>query len=146
MLNAALDRAAKAGIVCVASVANDNSADSVYPAVIGQVIAVGATTNDAYRASFSNYGSEIDINAPGVDLWSPYPSNNKSNNRYGNSSGTSFSTAYVSGTVALIKSINSTETPAEADADLTAGAGKVHSPELKGGQLDVFKTVNKGKN
>jgi len=146
MLNASIERATRLGIVCVASVANDNSPDSVYPAIVGSVIAVGATTNDDYRAYFSNYGSEIDINAPGVDLWSPYPSNQKSNNRYGNSSGTSFSTAYVSGTVALIKSINPTESPAEADADLTSGAGRVRSPELKGGQLDVLKTVNKGKN
>jgi subtilisin family serine protease len=146
LLDAAIDRATKNGIICVASVANDNSSDPVYPAVLGPVIAVGATTNEDWKASFSNWGPEVDVSAPGVDIWSTYPSNKLSNNRYGNTSGTSFSTGYVSGAVALMVSRNSGETPELADTDLTVGAEPIKGGLLKNGRLDVVDAVKGARN
>lgn len=134
-LNRAIAAATKAGMICVASVANDNSPAVVYPSNIDPVTGVAATTNDAYRASFSNYGPDAQIAAPGVEVVSTYP-----NNRYATVSGTSFSTAWVSGTVALMRSVNRTETVQQAQEDLDAGASRVKSPELHAGQLDVFKS------
>jgi subtilisin family serine protease len=144
-LNRAMARAAAKGIICVASLANDHSSKPVYPAAISPAIGVAASTNDGYRASFSGFGSEADIAAPGVEIWSTYPSNRVSNQRYASASGTSFSTGYVSGTVALMVSVNRRETAEQADADLTGAAGKLKSPELKAGQLNVYGSVNSAK-
>jgi subtilisin family serine protease len=144
-LNNAIAAAAAKGIICVASVANDNSSDSVYPANIDPVIGVAASTTDGYRAWFSNYGPETDVAAPGVDVWTTYPSNSKSNQRYAAATGTSFSTGYVSGTVALMLSANPGESASQADSDLEGGAGRIKSPELKAGQLNVSNSVGLAK-
>jgi subtilisin family serine protease len=146
-LDKAIAKAASKGILCVASVGNDNSSKVVvYPANISPVIGVGATTNDNYRASFSNYGSSTDIGAPGVEIMSTYPRDKRGKSRYGIASGTSFSTPLVAGTLALIESVNRRETASEADSDLDKGAGKVKSPEFPAGQLNVLNTVTLGKN
>jgi subtilisin family serine protease len=136
-LNDAIAYAQKAGVICVASTANDNSPAVVYPANINPVIGVGASTNDDYRASFSNYGPDVEIWAPGVAVVSTYPQN-----RYAAGWGTSFSTPYVTGTVALMKSENSKENANQALKDVQKGAPKLKSPEVKtNGRLDVYDAV-----
>lgn len=69
------------------------------PASYEKVYAVGAAGGDGTRASFSNYGSWVDICAPGVDILSTY-----ANSKYGRMSGTSQACPYVSGVAALVVS------------------------------------------
>jgi subtilisin len=135
-LSQAIAEANSAGAICVASVANDGSQAAVYPSNIQPVIGVAATTNDDYRAAFSNYGTDVDVAAPGVAVISTYP-----RNRYAVGWGTSFSTPYVTGTVALMRSVDASENATEATADLANGGAKVLSPELKARRVDVYKST-----
>jgi len=58
-------RAANVGLVLVSSAGNSNSSAPVAPATCSEVIAVGATGPDNSKASYSNFGSWLDISAPG---------------------------------------------------------------------------------
>jgi len=56
------------GIVIVAAAGNDATSTVCYPAAYEECIAVGATRYDGTRAYYSNYGSALDIMAPGGDM------------------------------------------------------------------------------
>jgi subtilisin family serine protease len=142
VLAGAIAAAQEDGIIVIASVSNQNSGASVYPAAYAGVIAVAATDQNNQRASFSNFGPEVDIAAPGLELWTTYTAKGTVNTRYAAVSGTSFSTAYVTGTVALLRSLKPGITAPEAAQAIKDGAGKIKkSPELNADELDVFKAV-----
>jgi subtilisin len=95
----AIIRAHQAGITMVAS-AGSNGEDSAlieYPAFYPETIAVSAIDEYDNFASFSSYGPQIDLTAPGVNILSTYR-----NAFYETMYGTSMSAAHVTGTVALI--------------------------------------------
>lgn len=88
------------GVVLVAAAGNYGATPLLYPAQLSQVIAVGATDGNNIKTSWSNYGSELDVMAPGVSI----NTTNKSGS-YSNWSGTSFSVPQVSGLAALMLSL-----------------------------------------
>ena len=97
------------GVVVVAAAGNRGSNRLFYPAAHPQVIAVAATdASDTVATWFSNYGTYIDVAAPGVSVWSTIPGNG-----YGAMSGTSMATPHVAGLAALILSLNPSLTPAQ---------------------------------
>ncbi|HEY2953677.1 MAG TPA: S8 family serine peptidase [Candidatus Eisenbacteria bacterium] len=67
---ALVDVADSAGVLCVASAGNDGSNTPTYPAACNHVLAVAALDDAGARADFSNYGSWVDIAAPGASMWS----------------------------------------------------------------------------
>ena len=64
----AIDRAVAQGITVVAAAGNDGEDSVSFPASYASVIAVGAVDGRKQRAPYSNYGSALDVVAPGGDL------------------------------------------------------------------------------
>jgi subtilisin family serine protease len=98
------------GGVVIFAAGNSNISDPSYPGYYPTAIAVGATTVFDNKASYSNYGSWVDIGAPGGDE-DPTTGSSKqmvastiANNGYGYMAGTSMACPHVSGVAALIVS------------------------------------------
>lgn len=62
-----------AGIMVVAASGNDGTNQVSYPAAMSTVLAVGAVDSSMQKAEFSNWGPELGIVAPGVDVYSSVP-------------------------------------------------------------------------
>ncbi|HID63957.1 MAG TPA: peptidase S8 [Anaerolineae bacterium] len=102
VLEEAVEYAHDLGCVIVAATGNNNSAVN-YPARYPEVIAVAATDSNDQRASFSNYGPEVDVAAPGVNIRSTYWWGGST---YEWMNGTSQASPHVAGLAALIWSVN----------------------------------------
>lgn len=132
-LEPALKQAAAAGVVVVAAAGNGGTQGVCYPAKSQYSVAVGASDQADARASFSTYGPELDVIAPGIDLaLAIAPS--KSSNNYRNYSltahGTSFASPQVAGLASLILSTNPTLSAEEVKTVLQRSATKV--PAMNG--------------
>jgi thermitase len=101
-LEDAVEYAHDQGCIVVAATGNNNSSVS-YPARHAEAIAVAATDSSDQRASFSNYGPEVDVAAPGVSIRSTYWWGGST---YEWLNGTSQASPHVAGLAALIWSVN----------------------------------------
>jgi subtilisin family serine protease len=136
-LNDAVNNAVAAGVVVAVAGGNENQdACRVSPASAANAITVGATaTNDA-RASYSNFGSCIDIFAPGSSIISCGTSQSSSSSK----SGTSMAAPHVAGVAALILQEDPTITPALLAQKILADAtsGVVVGPGLQSPNLMLY--------
>ncbi|MFD0741309.1 S8 family serine peptidase [Phytohabitans flavus] len=80
------------------------------PARVAEAITVGATQSNDAAASFSNFGTCVDILAPGVSITSAWYTSNTATNSI---SGTSMASPHVAGAAALVLAANPTWTPTQ---------------------------------
>lgn len=138
-------------ILTVASTGNSGAEDIALPADYADVLAVGATDRDDRRAPYSNYGTGLDLVAPGglmtsagdpdgiLSTWEP--------DTYAFKQGTSMATAVVSGTLALGRAVNPDLGPPGVrylleTGELTEDLGaQGWEPETGWGRIDAHRTV-----
>ena len=110
LVSKAINRAYSAGVAVVAAMGNDGKAELSVPAAYPHVVSVGATDQStSVRASFSNYGPDLDIVAPGQQIFDVAPPL-ACPAGYAYASGTSFSAPAVSGALAVLAQLRPTLT------------------------------------
>jgi subtilisin family serine protease len=135
VMKAALDQAAKANVLLIASAGNSNSSSAQAPAAFSNVIGVAATDLQDRKAPFSNYGPNASLNAPGVNVISAFPGG-----YYAVLSGTSFAAPMAASLAGLIRSINASA----AQSSVAAGAVNIdplnpqYAGQLGSGRIDML--------
>ncbi|KJA18157.1 hypothetical protein HYPSUDRAFT_169640 [Hypholoma sublateritium FD-334 SS-4] len=111
VFDAAVASVVSAGIHTVVAAGNDNT-DAIFtsPARVPTAITVGATDITDTRAYFSNYGSVVDVFAPGTNVLSAWIGGTTNTNIL---SGTSMATPHVAGIIACLISTEGNLTPAD---------------------------------
>lgn len=109
-LDTAVNNAINDGVTFAVAAGNSNRDACRYsPARVAAAITVGATTSSDARASYSNYGSCLDLFAPGSSITSAWYTSNTATNTI---SGTSMATPHVAGVAALYLQSNTSAAPA----------------------------------
>ena len=124
MLQGVIKNAVKNDVVVAAAAGNSNSARPHYPAAgngtassADGLLAVTAVNRYAKKSGYANYGTWVDIAAPGDGIRSAFPVG-----MYANWSGTSMATPFVSGQAALIRAVYGSLGPAEVETKIRTSA------------------------
>ncbi len=138
LIEAAINYAYEKDIVLIAAAGNSNLDRKVYPAGYDNVISVAATNKSDHKSIFSNWGSWVDVSAPGSNIFSTYR-----NDGYTNLSGTSFSCPHVAGLAGLIRSNNSSLSNIEIKNILQSSSEEVFSNYYIGvGRINAYNALS----
>lgn len=139
-LHDAVKLAVAKGVVVVGAAGNDGMELPLYPAAYPEAIAVSAWDTDR-PAIYSNYGSHVDVAAPGVTVYTTMLGGG-----YGLFSGTSASAPFVSGLAALVRGVNPSLSPAQVASVLTSTATDVAAvgwdTQTGAGLINVARALN----
>lgn len=141
-----INNAYAAGCVNVAAAGNDNVTTIFYPAGYNNVISVASTTTNDAKSSFSNYGSWVDISAPGSAIRSTYFTGNYTPS-YADLQGTSMASPMVAGLCALVKSVNPQMTQTQIQNCVLTTADNINSAngsylgQLGSGRINAYQAV-----
>lgn len=136
--------AIESGAAVVAAAGNNENDEPHYPSSLPDVLSVAATNPDDSKARFSNYGTDIDVAAPGVNI---YTVNKNGNYSLFRTSGTSFSTPLVAGIAALVKTqhLNWTGIQITEQIRVTSDNIDLKNPsfigQLGNGRINAFRAV-----
>ncbi|NIA30460.1 MAG: S8 family serine peptidase [Actinobacteria bacterium] len=132
------------GTAVVAAAGNNNKSAPHYPSAYNNVLSVAAIDNAGQKADFSNYGSTIDVAAPGVSLLSTLKNSN-----YGTMRGTSMACPVAAGIVALVKAQHPDWRGIQAAEQVRVTADNIDSQnsayigQLGKGRVNAFSAVTK---
>ncbi|MEU3617231.1 S8 family peptidase [Streptomyces sp. NPDC006872] len=119
-LDTAVANSIASGVTYAVAAGNSAANASSYsPARVASAITVGATTSTDAKASYSNYGSILDIFAPGSSITAGWYTSDTATNTI---SGTSMATPHVAGAAAVYLAGHTSATPAQVATALTGGA------------------------
>jgi hypothetical protein len=143
----AMDYAHQKGAVLVAAVGNENTeGNPQFPATFLDSLAVAAIDLESKKAPFSNFGAEVDVDAPGLALTSTYPSNPDQPAAYALWSGTSFAAPFASAQAALILDIGPRHNARQV-IEATATSIDEYNPGYAGklgkGRIDLLEAVER---
>ena len=127
-IDTAVRNSVSSGITYAVAAGNDGANACNYsPARVAEAITVGATTSTDSRASYSNYGTCLDVFAPGSSIKSAWHTSSTATNTI---SGTSMASPHVAGAAAMVLSANPGYTPAQVAASIvsTSTTGVVTNP------------------
>ncbi|MFI8930143.1 S8 family serine peptidase [Streptomyces sp. NPDC053474] len=127
-LDEAVRKSIASGVTFAVAAGNESSdASQGSPARVKEAITVASSTKDDQQSDFSNFGSAVDIYAPGSDITSDW---NTGDDATKTISGTSMATPHVVGAAALYVAAHPDATPADVAKALTDGAtpGKISNP------------------
>ncbi len=123
-LDTAVQNSINSGVTYAVAAGNDNlDACGSSPARLAAAITVGSTTSTDARSSFSNFGTCVDIFAPGSSITSSWMTSDTATNTI---SGTSMATPHVVGVAALYLQNNPTASPATVASAITSTATTGH--------------------
>lgn len=138
------------GAIVVASSGNDGCECILYPADYPEVLAVGALAENNAPASFSSWGNNLDMLAPGTNITTPTWKNNNGTSLYASGvAGTSLSAPLVSGMISRLLSTLPTATPLQLRALVTENTNRLslgsnlRSTTYGYGTLEAAKATNR---
>ncbi|MFN5375923.1 MAG: S8 family peptidase, partial [Chitinophagaceae bacterium] len=138
----AVRRCVADGIVMAVAAGNSNlDASTASPARVREAITVGSTTSTDAKSSFSNYGSIVDIHAPGSSITSAWITSSTALNTI---SGTSMATPHVAGAAALYLEYAPGSTPAQVETALKQFSAVGRITGLPSGTVNNLLQVNFG--
>lgn len=130
------------GSLLIYAAGNQGNNQTNYPDWIN-VVAVGATTSQDKRSSFSNYGNFIDVVAPGSAIFTTAPYITRGTSKYKSVNGTSFAAPIAAGVAALIWSVNPEFTPEQVEKFLVDGADDLGNSYVYGaGRVNSYQSVS----
>ncbi len=147
-LSSAVTYCVNQGAIIVTAAGNDNDETSPsYLSTHPNVLSVAATDQNDAKASFSNYGSWVEVAAPGVSMYTTWYNRSTGAHTYASTQGTSFASPLTAGALALIWSANPLWTRTQvinrllATADNIDAVNPAYAGKLGAGRINLLRAL-----